>query len=487
MNFKVQLLITMFVFGITNSTTSIAEDTTDACLDTQTRNGANPPIIFNAGKELFVGNQTLLDASKKVEIRICNINTFKYKYTITTTAVDYHNLSIPSALAGLISSKAPSATPVQVVTSADYQVFKMFESESQKTKAANQCDSDSLKTNYEVIQNMNVVIEHLNGDKLNQLFNAVRNGKTNKDIKKEVASHCSNNQCDRDTLIGKVNEAFHALDDVYIKWKGNYAAWSKANKESVACNIDLGKYEFINSKLAEDYKKVDSKLTSTINNQIIVANIYNTISDDDIFPTEISKIVEAPDTDQLNATVQVELAIPTYLSINPSSDKDPTNNMTSAQPTIASNSYRKSQPIKNRWVLDYSAGLGTTNLKQVNYYLDSSKVINIGTTDSSNVGPAVLAQFYPTRLIPLLGQTYLSFGPCLGLLSTSKPTYLLGVSAIFEITPKIRISLSAGRAEAKITELNGDKVGSTPNGSSINTADHFKKGNFNSLTFALSF
>lgn len=450
--------------------------------------GGPNDIKFDAKNNSFDSQEHILDASKPVNLEITGINTFKYKYTITGTLVDNHNITLPASLSSLISIAKPATSTAPTFSKYSVMSHQVELAVSNKGKPStspppSKCNHDQeTKLAESMTKEKKALEDEIN--KLNsipsedKIIGIINDGIDNVAIVDSVKQTvCKGvDTCNRSALIENAQKYADNYNVTYSEWKKDFNSYAQLSN----CALDASFTDFDNQ-----IAKIDA--SGIVKDRTIVANLFAAILDESIVPRTIVRSFGKPDSDQFNLSVEIDRIQPSYLSIDQSTSSDPINTFTTLDATISSHVYQASYPIQDRWVLDYSAGLGVTNLKQTNYYLGSGSIINAGTSDSSNVGAAILAQYYPTRSFLLLGHTYLSFGPCLGILQADQTAYLAGVSAIIQISPKVRISYSTGLAWGKVTDLNGDQIGSKPNGSTINTASHMEQGNFNALTFAFSY
>jgi hypothetical protein len=447
----------------------------------QNTNETYVDICFNAASGVFSTPPSEINVAKKVRLTLEQVNTFTHKYTITGSTQDFHNSAIPTILSSLLINKPASPIPAAPIDSTDGKLEVVQENINLETLY------DEFKTSYN---------KFLLSDLIKNIEILINTGADNSTIKANVKAAIDKNFYLEKDVNEKMSSVTGMKADIianqgwktlYEKLSSAYQNWAKEYKNS--SKQDQQNFQARNASINKVWSNIQNGLTSTDvatakKNLILVANILAAFDDEEIVPSTIVKEFDKPNGDTLTLQVQKDRVYPTVLAIDTTNEKNPLN---SIQATSSSRTYSKSFPTRYRWGLDVTAGLGVTNLGQTNYYLDSSKLIREGTSDSPNIGLTVLAQYYPSRMLNF-EWAYFSIGPCLGIQAVGlQNNPLAGISGIFEFTPKFRLSLSWGTAWAKVTDLNGDKVGSAPNSSNINTASHIAQGVFHAITISSNF
>lgn len=470
-------------------------------------------LTFDAalGKENFDFDprKCVFDPAKSVRLVIVHVNTFTEKYSVSTNATDYHNLSVPSALKDLIITQPPSQGPLKPgailpLQSAFAPAITLPRPEKRASKKELNDDLDDFNkklAQYREITKLTV----------NDVMTYIRFGSTNRDIRSGVAAEIKQQLAgnatigaDADAVLTYANsDSTDGYPRVATSIRKVAVEWVKAFEDSMRelkdarnkWNVDFSHFDTQRDHSFDQHNAHITQSMSDINfesaakDRSVIANLYATVLDPSVAPLTLTKDLGKADGDQISIIVQVDHVVPSYLQIDASNEKNPVNSVATPDASVGTKSFQVSAPTRNRWVLDYSFGFASTNLRQVNYYLDSAKIIRQGNSDTSAFSIAAFAHVYPTRLVQLADAEYLTFGGTVGISgNTTQPAYLGGLSAILEMGPKIRVSLSRGFAWGRVAELNGDAVGAAPvNGTSINTATHMKRGNFWGLSFVFGF
>lgn len=270
------------------------------------------------------------------------------------------------------------------------------------------------------------------------------------------------------------------FQSAFADWNNAFTTFKNASKPHESQQIE---------KEFEDENAVAQELEKNLPREIEVdkkglgANrdslkaVLLTILNTDVVPVVIQKKLGRPTGDSISVTVEADLPQPNATGNSagqqaagaPASQKAADNNNSAiksafnqAESSVSLQTYTFTANTKYRLVADYSLGLGWLSYTQTNYYIDSSKTVRVGSTDSMNFGAAALAQIYFTQLLDF-GPFALTPAVCLGVINADQLNYVFGGSLVLSITQKVRISGSYGLAWGKVNEISGDYVGATAN------------------------
>src|SRR5208283_1814965 len=284
-------------------------------------------------------------------------------------------------------------------------------------------------------------------------------------------------------------------DAALQKWNEDYAIYTILGPAKAAGNGASKDLSALATVVANFDAKIQQSLAQYDGTSIKA--IYLAVLDPGIVPVIITNDLGFVNGDKVLASITVTRAAPPSLSIastalaGTSAAAAPATGSASTLLTanLASQTYTMMARTFWRPVLDYSLGLGWASYGQTNYYLDSTRIVRSGASDSADIGAAALAQLYftPFMLGDLVG---LTAGPCIGVMQANQPNLLLGVSGIISVGSRVRVSASIGDAWGKVTVLNGDKVGSVAQSTtetSPSTASVIQQGTFWSITASYSF
>jgi hypothetical protein len=435
---------------------------------------------------------------------VTNVDTFSHKYTISTQATDYHNLPIPSSLSGIFLSKPATQTTKNFPSI----VLKLSKSE--------------LETRLEEEFN------HLISDKaslscpptsyiIEGIVSLISPGGTNFDIRQRAIDYWKK-QLDP-LLVGNqsVKDAIDKIDR-YLKVTADTEEGYKAAHESVVpsiqvvgmwiaddpyqdykVNIDRWNGDYTSYK-GNDYgsqfdgdneevKAFEADMKTKTDefgaqySRWELKTVFYSLLDPDIVPIVLQRDLGSFDADSLRISVQVDRVVPAYLTPDPAKADNAINLISTSNLAWASKTYSIKADISDRWVMDYSLGIAWISYGKQNYYVDASKFVQKGKLDFLNIGAVALGQLYPTGS----GASWVSVGPCLGIAVADQSNFIAGLSVIWSVARKARLSLSGGFSVGQITDLNGDSVGSTALGNTVNTASYVTWGGFLSLTGSYSF
>ncbi len=132
--------------------------------------------------------------------------------------------------------------------------------------------------------------------------------------------------------------------------------------------------------------------------------------------------------------------------------------------------------VRGRQVLDFSAGLGYTALRNQTYFKDSGGIVREGPKDQADVQLVVLGHYITTPL----GDD-LAVGPALGLTATDKRFRLVAGLSMQLNSASVRGYLTVGLAFGQVDRLSGMQVGDLISGD-IKTASVNRSGLFIGLT-----
>jgi hypothetical protein len=137
--------------------------------------------------------------------------------------------------------------------------------------------------------------------------------------------------------------------------------------------------------------------------------------------------------------------------------------------------------VYGRAVLDFSAGLVVSSLKNRNYYAAGTpKIVHQGASDSVDISFGPIGTYYRTQAHGV------AFGPSLGVSVGDSARYLLGGSAIGMIG-RSRLMLTVGGVSGNVSQLaNGDHVGGVANTGTVSTSSVQRFGSFAALSWVIA-
>lgn len=490
-------------------------------------------------------------ANENVAIVIENIDTFTHKYSVRSTTTDYHNLTVPSALGGVANVRPPTVNgngsallgvspdypePPQVLaerhgeTAAPGGDHFSAQEQQQEQRWIKLGSAAALESEYTVMtKDIAALDEQMKlvptSRVLNDIDQAITSHDTNATIRlavinaiyADLAPLVSRDRTERDRIDvylkqsaavqstagfyrnlygqfeGDIDKVASDIGDSFAtpyqqfqftlsNWNRDYARYAFENESANSTSRDIaGKNEII-----QTYVRQLATLSSEYDRGEI-ESVYRSMLDPKIVPVVIVNYLPRLRGDVVSAWVQIDSVGAPRLSTSSGSSRGSLATLLVQRSSASTRVYNVlSASVVHRAVFDYSLGVGDLSYTQTNYYVDSGGIVRQGSSDLANVGAAALVQIYLTNLVNVSDVSF-SLGPCLGLIFADQTNYVAGGSLIISVTQRVRISGSYGISFGKVTDLNGETVGSKANGGSITTASHVTHGTFFALTGSFGF